>query len=324
MKRREFITLVSGAIAASPLVASAQQGKVWRIGILDTQSATLNPANLDAFRRGLRELGYSEDRNVVIEYRSADGRGEKFAELATELIRLKMDVIVTRGTPAVLAAMKATTTTPIVMAAMGEPLMVVRSLAKPGGNVTGLSGYSTDLEAKRAEVLHEMVPTAARFGGLYNMGNPVVPPQWRELQTAARTLGLQAELLDIRNTDDIAPAFEKAIKQQIKALVVGVDALTQSNRKLIAGLAAKHRLPAIYVSREYVEAGGLIAYGPSYPDLYRRASTYVDKIIKGNKPADLPVEQPTKFELVINLKTAKALGLSVSPQMLARADEVIE
>src|SRR6516164_8794331 len=195
---------------------------------------------------------------------------------------------VTRGTPAVLAAKKATTTTPIVMAAMGEPLMVVASLAHPGGNITGLSGYATDLEAKRAEVIKELVPGAVRIAGLYNMGNPVVPPQWDQLQAAARKLGMEPQLLDIRKTEDIAPAFDDAMRQRAGALMVSVEALTQENRTLIAQLAAKHRLPAIYVSKEYIDAGGLIAYEPSYPDLYRRAPSTSIKFFEAPVPPIFP------------------------------------
>jgi putative tryptophan/tyrosine transport system substrate-binding protein len=324
IRRREFMILLGGA-AAWPLAASAQQpGRVWRIGVLETTSMQLNAANFDAFRQSLRDLGYIDKQNLVIEYRSAEGRGERFAELAADLLRLNVDVIVTRGTPAVLAAKKATTTTPIVMAAMGEPLMVVASLANPGGNITGLSGYTTDLEGKRAEVLKELVPGAVRIAGLYNMGNPVVPPQWNELQTAARKLGFTPQLLDIRKVEDIAPAFADATSQHADALIVSVEALTQKNRSLIAQMAAGHGLPAIYLSKEYIDAGGLIAYGPNYPDLYRRTAIYVDKILRGASPSSLPVEQPTKFELIINIKAAIAIGLQVPMTLLVRADEVIE
>jgi ABC-type uncharacterized transport system substrate-binding protein len=324
--RREFIvTLGSAAAMLTPAPLRAQSSnKVWRIGVLETTSMVLNAPNLDAFRQSLRDLGYVEGKNLIIEYRSAEGRGERFAELAADLLRLNVDVIVTRGTPAVLAAKKATTTKPIVMAAMGEPLMVVSTLAHPGGNITGLSGYSTDLEAKRAEVIKELIPSAVRIAGLYNMGNPVVPPQWNQLKTVAPRLGIELQLLDIRKPEDIAPAFDAASTQHAGALVVGVDALTQENRTLIAKLAADHRLPAIYVSKEYIDAGGLIAYGPNYPDLYRRAAIYVDRIFRDASPSDLPVEQPTKFELIINLKAAKALGLSVPMTLQVRADEVIE
>ena len=324
IRRREFMILL-GSAAGWPVVARAQQpGRVWRIGVLETTSMDLNAANFEAFCQSLRELGYIEEQNLIVEYRSAEGRGERFEDLVAELLRLNIDVIVTRGTTAVLAAKQATTTTPIVMAAMGDPLMVVASLTNPGGNITGLSGYTTDLESKRAEILKELVPGAVRIAGLYNMGNPVVPPQWNELETAARKLGLTPQLLDIRKVEDIAPAFADATSQHADALIVSVDALTQKNRSFIAQLAAGHGLPAIYVSKEYIDAGGLIAYGPHYPDLYRRAAIYVDKILRGASPSSLPVEQPIKFELIINLKAARAIGLRVPMRLMVRADEVIE
>jgi putative ABC transport system substrate-binding protein len=324
MRRREFITLLGGAAAGWPLAARAQQpGKVWRIGVLEQESITLSP-NFDAFRQGLRDLGYVEGRNLIIEYRSADGRAERFPELATDLLRVNVDVLVTRGTPAVLAAKKATTTTPIVMTVNGDPFMVAASLAHPGGNVTGLSNYYSDLEAKGTEVLGELVPGAGLIAGLYNMGNPVVPPEWNQVQAAARKLGIETKLLDIRKSEDITLAFDTASANHAGAIMVVSDALTQDNRALVVKLAAGHRLPAMYGERAFVEAGGLIAYGPNIPDMYRRAACYVDKIFHGASPSDLPIEQPTKFELIVNLKTAKALGLTIPETFLARADEVIE
>jgi putative ABC transport system substrate-binding protein len=324
LKRREFITLLGGATAAWPLAALAQSA--YRIGVLDTTSAALNAANFDALRQGLRQHGYIEGQNLVIEYRSADGRAERFPDLAAELVRLNVDLIVTRGTPAIFAAKNATKTIPVVMAASGDPLGagVVAGLARPGGNVTGLSAFVTELQAKRLELLREMVPRINRIAALLNMSIPAEPPQWEETKAAARTLAIEPQLLDVRKPEDLSRAFETAIRQRADALVVGINVLTQANRRPIADLATKHRLPAIYASREFVDAGGLVALGVSYPDLYRRAATYVDKILKGAKPADLPIEQPTKFELMINLKTAKALGLEVPPMLLARADEVIE
>jgi putative ABC transport system substrate-binding protein len=324
LKRREFITLLGGATAAWPLAALAQSA--YRIGVLDTTSAALNAANFDALRQGLRQHGYIEGQNLVIEYRSADGRAERFPDLAAELVRLNVDLIVTRGTPAIFAAKNATKTIPVVMAASGDPLGagVVAGLARPGGNVTGLSAFVTELQAKRLELLREMVPRIDRIAALLNMSSPAEPPQWEETKAAARTLAIEPQLLDVRKPEDLSRAFETAIRQRADALVVGINVLTQANRQPIADLATKHRLPAIYASREFVDAGGLVALGVSYPDLYRRAATYVDKILKGAKPADLPIEQPTKFELMINLKTAKALGLEVPPMLLARADEVIE
>jgi len=322
MRRREFIKLL-GATALWPLAARAQQPeRMRRIGILETSSA--DAANYDAFLEAMKALGYIEGRNIVIEYRSAEGLGEQFPKLVADLLRLKVELIVTRGTPAVVAAKSATTSVPIVMAAVGEPLMVVASFAHPGSNVTGVSGYTTDLEAKRVEVLKEMIPSAKRIAGLFNMEYPYSQGTWNEQQKAAQTLGVQTELLDIRKPEDIGPAFEIASHHSIDAILVAVDALTQEHRKLIAEFAIQHRLPAIYASREYVEAGGLIAYGPSYPDLYRHAASYVDKIFKGENPGDLPIEQPTKFELIVNLRTANVLGLPVPTSLLARADEVIE
>jgi putative ABC transport system substrate-binding protein len=311
----------------APLAAEGQQaGKIYRIGMLETTSMALNAANLDAFRQGLRELGYVEGRNFMIEYRSADGRRERFPELATELVRLKVDVILTRGTPAVMAAKNATGTIPVVMAASGDPLLsgVVAGLARPGGNVTGLSAIVVEVTGKRLQLLREVVPGVSRIASLLDMGNPNNALQWKETEIVAQSLGVQPQLLDVRKPGDFGGAFDAAIRQRAGAMVVGIDALTQANHRLIIDLAAKHRLPAIYATREFVDAGGLVAYGVSYPHLYHRAATYVDKILKGAKPADLPVEQPTKFEFVINLKTAKALGLTIPLSVLARADQVIE
>jgi putative ABC transport system substrate-binding protein len=311
----------------APLAAEGQQaGKIYRIGMLETTSMALNAANLDAFRQGLRELGYVEGRNFMIEYRSADGRRERFPELATELVRLKVDVILTRGTPAVMAAKNATGTIPVVMAASGDPLLsgVVAGLARPGGNVTGLSAIVVEVTGKRLQLLREVVPGVSRIASLLDMGNPNNALQWKETEIVAQSLGVQPQLLDVRKPGDFGGAFDAAIRQRAGAMVVGIDALTQANHRLIIDLAAKHRLPAIYATREFVDAGGLVAYGVSYPHLYHRAATYVDKILKGAKPADLPVEQPTKFEFAINLKTAKALGLTIPPSVLARADQVIE
>ena len=323
MKRREFITLL-GSAATWPVVAHAQ--RAYRIGVLDTTSAALNAANLDALRQGLRQHGYIEGQNLVIEYRSADGRAERFPDLAAELVRLNVDLIVTRGTPAIFAAKNATKTIPVVMAASADPLGagVVAGLARPSENVTGLSAFVTELQAKRLELLSEMVPRINRIAALLNMSSPAELPQWEETKAAARTLAIEPQLLDVRKPEDLGRAFETAIRQRADALVVGINVLTQANRRPIADLATKHRLPAIYASREFVDAGGLVVLGVSYPDLYRRAATYVDKILKGAKPADIPVEQPMKFELVINLKTAKALGLTIPRTLLALADEVIE
>ena len=325
MKRREFITLIGGAAAAWPLATRAQQvGKIYRIGILEPIPAARNAANLDALRKGLRELGYVEGRNLVIEYRSADGRAERFPDLASELVRLKVDLIVTRGTPAAIAAKRATETIPVVMATMGDPRAIVTSFAHPGGNITGVTTFSTELQAKRIELLKELVPNLSRVALLHNMSNPAVPPEWEETKTAARSLGLQAELLDVRSQEDLGRAFELAVRQHVDALVIGADGLTQTHQQTIVDLVARNRLPAVYPAREFVAAGGLAAYAVNYPDLYFQFARFIDKIFKGEKPGDLPVEQPTKFELVINAKTAKTLGLTIPPMLLVRADEVIE
>jgi len=323
--RRSFIGGVAGCLLAVPLAARAQQvGKVYRIGILETIPAAQNAANLDALRKGLRELGYVEGRNLIIEYRSADGRAERFPELASELVRLKVDLIVSRGTPAARAAKDATATIPVVMATMGDPRAMVASFARPGGNITGVTTFSTELTAKRIEFLKELVPNLSRIALLHNMGNPAAPPEWEETKTAARSLGLQAELLDVRSEADLGRAFELAGRQHVDALLIGADGLTQLHQQMIVDLVARNRLPASYPAREFVEAGGLIGYAVNYPDLYFRFASFVDKIFKGAKPSELPVEQPTKFELVINLKTAKSLGLTIPQSLLLRADEVIQ
>ena len=325
MDRRTVILAVAGSLLAMPFASHAQTpAKVWRIGMLETTSTTLNAANLEAFRQGLRELGYAEGRNLIIEYRSTDGRIERFVDLAAELVGMKVDLIVARQTAAAIAAKNATLTIPVVMTAMGEPLLVVASLAHPGGNVTGLSSVTVDIESKRLGLLRELLPASTRIAALYNMSSPTNPGQWQQIDTAARSMGIQAQLLDVRKPEDLGRAFDATVRQRTDGLIVGQDGLLQANRKLIVDLAAKHRLPAIYRAMEFIEAGGLMAYGPNYPDLYRRAASYVDKILKGAKPGDLPIEQPTKFELIINLKAAKALALTIPPPLLLRADEVIQ
>jgi len=330
MKFRRYpalIALLAVAIISTPLAAEAQQtGKVWRIGVLETTSVALNAANLEAFRQGLRELGYVERQNYAIEYRSADGRPERFPDLAAELVRLKVDLILTRGTPAALAAKSASQTIPVVMAASGDPVGsgLVASLGRPGGNVTGLSLFNVEIYAKRVELLRELVPRLTRIAGLFNMSNPVLPLQWKEVERAARSLGIQPQLLDVRRPEDLQRLFDAAAKQRAQALIVGLDGVTQGNLRPIAELAAKQRLPSMYAEKAYAAVGGLITYGASDFHMYQRAAAFVDRIFKGAKPADLPVEQPTKFELVINLKTAKALGLTIPQSLLIRADQIIE
>jgi len=323
MRRREFIALVGGALAW-PLTARAQQaGKVSRIGMLDTAPRELNTPNLIAFQNGLRQFGFVEPENLVIEYRSSDGQYERLPDVVSELLYLKVDVIVVRGTIETLAVKDATSTTPVVMTAVGDPVVagIVANLAHPGGNITGLSSLTFDLEMKRYQFLKELLPGVKRVGNLQDPSSPIVGSRWSE---RARSLGIEVRDYDVRNITDLSRAFDLAIKERVEALRVGLSAIARTNRRLVIDLAAQHRLPAIYQWREFVENGGLISYGPSYPDLYFRAASFVGKILNGVKPGDLPVEQPTKFELAVNLKTAKMLGLTIPPTLLARADEVIE
>jgi putative ABC transport system substrate-binding protein len=326
MNRRDTM-LALLAFGVVPFPAEAQpRGKVYRIGVLDTTPAALNALNMDAFRQGLRELGYVEGQNLEIVYRASDGRNERFADLASELVRLKVDLILTRGTPAAVAAKSASRTIPVVMAASGNPVDagVVASLGRPGGNVTGLSAQMADAYAKRLELLKELLPNLKRIAALCNMSNPAIPGEWKVVEASARSLGVEPQLLDVRRSEELGRAFDAAAEQRADAIVVWLDGLLLANRQPIIERAAKQRLPAIYASVEFVDAGGLISYGVSYPHLYRKAASYVDRIFKGAKPADLPIEQPTQFELAINLKTAKALGITVPRSILLRADRVME
>ena len=324
MKRRQFITLLGGA-AAWPVSARAQQAtKLPTIGYLGSATLATESQRMAAFVQRLRELGWVEGSTVVIDYRWAEGRTERYAEIAAEFVRLKVDVIVTVG-GAVAAAKQATATIPIVFAGAGDPVGsgMVASLAQPGGNVTGLSVQSTDLAGKRLEILREIFPDVRRLAIIGNVEYAATVLEMGEAQAAARALGLEVARSEIRRAEDIAPAFE-ALKGAAQALYVCADATINANHARINTLALGARLPTMHGVRDYVEVGGLMAYGPNLPDLYRRAANYVDKILRGAKPADLPVEQPTKFDLVINLVTAQALGLTVPPTLLARADEVIE
>ena len=326
MKRRAFITLLSGTAVAWPLAARAQQaGKPPTIGFLGSGTPTSQRTWVDTFVQRLRELGWIEGRTVAIEYRWAEGRDERYAEIAAEFIRLKVDVIVTAGSVPVIAAKQATSVIPIVFAAAGDPVGngLVASLAHPGGNVTGLSIQQTDLGAKRLELLREVVPNLDRLAIMANVGTPGAVSEMKEVEVVARTLGLEAITLQIRRADDIARAFE-TLKGRASALYICSDPLLNANRMRINTLALAARLPTMYLFREYVETGGLMSYGPNLPDLYRRSGDYVDKILRGTKPADIPVEQPTKFDLIINLTAAKALGLSIPDKLLVAADEVIE
>jgi putative ABC transport system substrate-binding protein len=323
--RRKFLTALGGT-AAWPLAAWAQQAaKLPTIGFLVAGTASSHGQWVAAFVRRLHELGWIEDRTVTIEYRWAEGRTERFDEIAAEFVRRKVDVIVTSATAAVVAAKQATSVIPIVFAAAGDPVGtgLVASLARPGGNVTGLSMQQTDVAAKRLELLREFVPGLRRLAILANVDGPAVLLDMREVQTAAHPLGFEVVTSEIRRGEEIAPAFD-TLKGRADALYVCIDPLVHANRIRINTLALAARLPTMHGSREAVEAAGLISYGPNQSDLYRRAADYVDKILRGVNPGDLPVEQPRKFDLVINLTTAQALGLEVPPTLLARADEVIE
>jgi putative ABC transport system substrate-binding protein len=325
MNRREVMTLLGG-VAVWPMTARAQQAaKLPTIGYLVSSTAAATTPWTAALVQRLRELGWIEGRTVAIEYRWAEGRSERFAEIAAEFVQLKVDVIVTSGAAAVAAAKQATSGIPIVFTLAIDPVGtgLVASLARPGGNVTGLSIQQADLAGKRIELLREVVPAIRRLAILANVGNSGAALDMSEAQTAASKLGVQVVTSAIQRAEDIALAFE-AIEGRADALYVCGDSLQSTYRLRINTLALGLRLPTIFPIREDAEAAGLMSYGPNYPDLYRRAADYVDKILRGAKPADLPVEQPTKFELVVNLTTAKALGLTISPTLIARADEVIE
>jgi len=324
MKRREFITLLGGA-TAWPLVARAQ-GRIPRVGFMGNSTAALEVNLVASFREGLRELGYEEGRNIAIEYRWADGRYERFAALVAELIAAKVDVIVTAGTPAALAVKKATSTVPLVMVAVGDPVGtgLVPSLARPDGNLTGLSSVAPDLEGKRLELLREIVPSVSRIAVFINSVNPFHATSMRQAQSAGKTLGVKVQQYDIRKSEDLDGAFAAIRKERPDALLILADRVFLHNRERIVDFTEEQRLPNVSAYKEVVEAGGLMSYGPSYEDMHKRAAIYVNKILKGAKPGNLPIEQPTKFTLVVNLKAAKALGISMPPAVLSRADDVIE
>jgi ABC-type uncharacterized transport system substrate-binding protein len=324
--RRKFLAALGGAAVAWPLAARAQQpGKLPTIGYLGSGTPSTDSQWLAAFVQRLRELGWVDGRNVAIEIRWGEGHAERYAEIAAELVRLKVDVILTHNTPPVLAAKQATSVIPIVFASAGDPVGtgVVASLARPGGNVTGLSSQLSDTAGKRLELLREVVPNLRRLAIIGNFGNPISVLEMNEVKAAAGTFGLEVAVLDIRRADDIAPAFD-ALKGQADALYLCGDPFVTTNRIRINTLALGARLPTMSVFRHYVEAAGLMSYGPNFPDLFRRAADLVDKILRGAKPADIPVDQATKFDLTINLTTAKVLGLTIPESFLVRADEVIE
>jgi putative ABC transport system substrate-binding protein len=327
MQRREFITLLGCLAAVWPSDAGAQRaGKLPpTIGFLGPLTQSTMNLWTAAFVQRMREHGWIEGRAIAIEYRWAEGRSERYAEIMADFVRLKVDVIVTGGTAAVIAAKQATTVIPVVFATAGDPvgLGLVASLSRPGGNVTGLSNQSADLPGKRLELLREVIPGLRRLAIMANVGGRIGVLEMGEVQAVARTLGLEVETLEIRRAEDIAPAFE-AHKEHLDALYVVTDPLVNTNRIQINTLALGARLPTMHGEKAYVEGGGLMSYGPNFPDLFRRAADYTDKILHGARPADLPIEQPTKFDLVVNLSAAKALGLKVPETFLLRVDTVIE
>ena len=328
MKRRIVVLYVATLLSTFAHFAEAQQPKkVPRIGFLLAASASVQESRLEAFKQGLRELGYVEGKNIVIEWRYAEGKADRLSELAAELVRLKVDVIVTGGPTATRPAKEATNTIPIVMTQDSDPVRsgFVASLARPGGNITGLSTLAPELSGKRLELLKEIVPKLSRAAVFGNASNPESAQSLRETELAAAVLAVQLQYLDIRDSKDIESAFRSVSKGRAEALlVVSATPALLSQRTQVAELAVKNRLPSVYHRIEFVEAGGLMTYSMSNTDLARRAAIYVDKILKGTKPADLPVEQPMKFELVINLKTAKQIGLTIPPNVLVRADRVIK
>ena len=326
--RRAFIGALAGGLLAPPLVAGAQQaGRLPRIGYLGASSPTLEPGILEAFRQGLRDLGYIEGQSIAIEYRWAEGHEDRLPDLATELVGLKVDVIVTTGTPGTLAAKRATKTIPIVMTATGDPLRsgLVTSLARPGGNVTGFSTLRSELEGKRLDLFKQTFPKFSRVAMLWDSANPSTKFYLPHVEAAARASHVTLQpAVALRRVEDLDRAFAAIVRGHADALFVVSGRSLLAERGRIVEFAAKSRLPAIYPYREYVEAGGLMSYSANYPDLYRGAALYVDKILRGAKPADLPVQQSARFDLAINLKTAKALGLTIPQSLLLRADEIIQ
>jgi putative tryptophan/tyrosine transport system substrate-binding protein len=324
--QKVFILSVSALLFAFCVPVQAQQpDKIARIGILIGSSAAANATRIEAFRQGLRDLGYVEGKNFVIEFRSADGKFDRLPELAAEIVRLKVDVIVTTGPIINRPVKEATSTIPIVMGFDSDPVGngFVASLARPGGNMTGLSNLAPEMTGKQLELLKEIVPRLSRVAVFGNSKEPATPQQLTEAENAAATFRIKLQYVDILSPTDIETAFRTASNGRAEAVLMLGAFIFNPHRAQIAGLAARNRLPAIYNALEWVEAGGLMSYGTSFPDLFRRAATYVDKILKGAKPADLPVEQPTKFEFILNLKAAKQIGLTIPPNVLARADKVI-
>ena len=324
--RRAFIA-GAAALLSAPLAAQEKKDavRVYRIGVLDTVAQPPNAANMAQLRKGLQDLGYVEGKNLRIEYRTAEARNERYPVLAAELARIKVDLIVANGTPATLAAKNAPGMIPVVTATALDPVEtgLVASLERPGANVTGVAVLTRELEKKRIELLRALAPGRKRVAVLINMGNPGLAATWKAIEAAAKSVGLQPELVDVRKPEKIARVFDVVVARKSEALVVRIGALADADRRALVELAARHRLPAIYAQRQFVDAGGLMSYGMYTPDMYYRAATFVDKILKGAKPGELPMEQPSKFELVINRKTLRALELVIPPDLLLRSNEIV-
>ena len=323
VRRRQFL-FAAGALLIARLARAQPAGKVFRIGFLGNSTAALEANLVGPFREGLRDLGYIEGQNSLIEYRWAEGKYERFAALIAELAALKVDVIVTAGTPAALAVKKAAPSIPLVMVAVGDPVAtgLVPSLGRPGGNITGVSSIAPDLEGKRLELLREVLPKLSQIAVLWNPANLFHVGSVKQMRAAAQILGIKVEFFGVQVSEELSAAFAAIVKERAQALVVLADRVFLHGRARIMDFAAENHLPSVVTHQELVESGGLLSFGPNYPDMHRRAATYVDKILKGAKPGDLPVEQPTKFELVINLKTAKALGITIPQSVLGRAEVI--
>jgi putative ABC transport system substrate-binding protein len=323
MTRREFVLGFAGTAALASRGEAQSLRNRYRVGMLDTAPREGN-VNFRALQQGLLERGYVEGQNLSFEYRSADGGNEKFVELAKDLVQLDVDVMVTRGTPAALAARAASSTVPVVMAAAGDPLAIARDPARPAFNMTGFGASIRGAEGKRIEILKQLLPNLRRVAAVLNLSNPSRRAEWNEIEASTRSMGIAAQVLDSRTAADIERSFEAASRWNAEAMVIGSDTVVQTNQILVVRLAAAHRLPAMYTFRDFADAGGLVSYGVSLPDLYRRAADYIDRILKGAKPDEMPIQQPTKFELVVNRKAANAIGLTIPEVILARADEFVD
>jgi putative ABC transport system substrate-binding protein len=324
ISRRHFIA-GTAAVLAAPLAAQEKAAREVRVGVLDVVAEAMNQANVEQLRKGLRELGYEEGKNLRLEYRSGEGRADRYPGLVAELVRLKVDVIVSSGTPATLAAKSAAGSIPVVIANALDPVDtgLVASLEKPGGKVTGIAVMTDELETKRVELLRALAPGRKRVAVLVNMGNPGLAESWKQIEAAAKKIGLEPMLVNVPKPEKLQKAFDTAVAKKAEALVVRAGVLIEPDRRRVIDLAARHKLPAIYAQRQFVDAGGLVSYGLSLPDMYYRAATYVDKIVKGAKPGELAMERPSRYEFVVNRKTLRALDLVIPPDLLLRSNEVV-